>query len=116
MLYIVRHGQTDLNSRKVLQGRSDHPLNAVGEEQAREIGDVLSDVRFDRVFSSPLKRAVRTAEIIAPYAPMTIDERLIEMEYGPYEGLGLDSLPVEVLEFFSDFVNNSAPEGMEPLP
>ena len=116
MLYIVRHGQTDLNSRNVLQGRSDHPLNPKGEEQARGIGDILSDVRFDRVFSSPLKRAVRTAEIIVPYAPMTIDERLIEMEYGPYEGLGLDSLPVEVLEFFSDFVNNSAPEGMEPLP
>lgn len=115
MLYIVRHGQTDLNSRKVLQGRSDHPLNAVGEEQAREIGEVLSDVRFDRVFSSPLKRALRTVEIIAPYAPISTDQRLIEMEYGPYEGLGLDSLPAEVLEFFSDFVNNSAPKGMEPL-
>ncbi len=116
MLYIVRHGQTDLNSRKVLQGRSDHPLNAIGEEQAREIGDILSDVRFDRVFSSPLKRALRTAEIIAPYATISTDQRLIEMEYGPYEGLGLDSLPPEVLEFFSDFVNNSAPQGMEPLP
>ena len=79
MLYIVRHGQTDLNSRNVLQGRSDHPLNPKGEEQAREIGDVLSDVRFDRVFSCPLKRALRTAEIIAPYAPISTDQRLIEM-------------------------------------
>ena len=116
MIYIVRHGQTDLNSRNVLQGRSDHPLNEKGEEQAREIADLLSDVRFDRVFSSPLKRAIRTAEIVAPYAPMIIDDRLIEMEYGPYEGLGLDSLPPEVLTFFSDFVRNSAPPGMEPLP
>ncbi len=68
------------------------------------------------MFSSPLKRARRTAEIIAPYSSVTVDERLIEMEYGPYEGLGLESLPPEVLEFFDDFVNNSAPEGMEQLP
>ena len=114
-IYIVRHGQTDLNSRHVLQGRSDHPLNATGEEQARATAGRLADVRFSRVYSSPLVRAVRTAEIIAPYAEISIDERLIEMEYGPYEGVGLDSLPPAVLEFFSDFIMNSAPPGMEPL-
>ena len=44
-----------------------------------------------------------------------IEERLIEMDYGPYEGLDLKGLPPEVLTFFSDFVHNPAPEGMEQL-
>ena len=115
MLYIIRHGQTELNSRKVLQGRSDHPLNETGVAQAREAAEKLKGVRFDAVWSSPLVRAVQTARIVAHYREPRIDGRLIEMEYGPYEGLGLDALPPEVLTFFSDFVHNPAPEGMEPL-
>ena len=115
MIFIIRHGQTDLNSRNVLQGRSDHPLNETGLRQAREAAGRLSGVRFDLSFSSPLRRAVQTAREIAPYLEPETDDRLIEMEYGPYEGLGLDSLPEEVLEFFGDFANNPAPEGMEPL-
>lgn len=46
---------------------------------------------------------------------MTIDERLIEMDYGPYEGMDLHALAPEVITFFSDFVHNPAPEGMEQL-
>ena len=115
MLYIIRHGQTELNSRKVLQGRSDHPLNETGVAQAREAAEKLQGVRFDAVWSSPLIRAIQTAEIMAPYAEIQIDERLIEMEYGPYEELSLDALPPEVLTFFRDFVHNPAPRGMEPL-
>ena len=45
-----------------------------------------------------------------------VEERLIEMDYGPYEGLDLRRLPPEVLTFFRDFVHNPAPEGMEQLP
>ena len=72
-------------------------------------------VTFSRVFSSPLIRAVQTAEIIVPGVPVTIDERLIEMDYGPYEGMDLHALAPEVITFFSDFVHNPAPEGMEQL-
>lgn len=115
MIYIVRHGKTDLNQANVLQGRSDHPLNDEGLAQARSAADRLRDVCFDRVFSSPLIRAVQTAEIIAPYRTIAIDERLIEMDYGPYEGLDLHNLPPEILTFFRDFVHNPAPEGMEQL-
>ena len=46
---------------------------------------------------------------------MTIDERLIEMDYGPYEGMDLNALAPEVITFFSDFEHNPAPEGMEQL-
>ncbi len=115
MIYIIRHGQTELNNKKVLQGRSNYPINGNGVQQAKEAAALLADVHFDQVYSSPLTRAIQTAEIVAPNMNPVIDERLIEMDYGPYEGMGLDNLAPEVLTFFSDFVHNPAPEGMEQL-
>lgn len=115
MIYMIRHGQTALNQRQVLQGRSDQPLNEVGIRQAQEAAAALKSISFDYVFTSPLKRAVQTAQILAPDIEPVIDDRLIEMDYGPYEGADLNALPQEVLTFFSDFVHNPAPKGMEPL-
>ena len=117
MIYIMRHGQTEMNSRHVLQGRSDRPLNARGVAQAEAAAKQLKGlgISFDRVFSSPLIRAVQTAGIVAPGVPPEVDERLIEMEYGPYEGMDLSAPAPEVAAFFSDFARNPAPEGMEPL-
>ena len=117
MIYVVRHGQTEMNNRKALQGRSDTPLNDVGRMQAQQVSLVFSGrgVTFDHVFSSPLVRAVETARLVAPGVEVTTDERLIEMDYGPYEGCDLTSPPPEVIEFFSDFVHNPAPAGMEQL-
>ncbi len=118
MIYIIRHGKTDLNTKMLMQGRSDHPLNEEGEEQARAAAKRFADmgIKIDKVYTSPLVRAVRTAEIIAPEAEKVVDERLIEMDYGPYEGMDLNDPAPEVMEFFMDFVNVPAPEGMEPLP
>ena len=104
-----------MNSRHALQGRSDFALNEAGIAQAREVAEKLRGVRFDRVCSSPLRRAIQTAELLAPGAEIVIDERLIEMDYGPYEGADLHNLPPEILTFFSDFVHNPAPAGMEQL-
>lgn len=117
MLYIVRHGQTELNNAHALQGRSDHPLNETGIRQAQEAARQIAErgIRFARVYSSPLKRAIQTAQIMAPDVPLVIDERLIEMDYGPYEGSDLRSPAPEIITFFSDFVHNPAPEGMEEL-
>ena len=118
MLYIIRHGKTDMNSKMLMQGRSDNPLNETGIAQAEEAAGRFADmgVQIDRVYSSPLIRAVQTAERIAPDAELIIDERLIEMDYGPYEGMDLRNPAPEVMDFFMDFVNVPAPEGMEPLP
>ena len=118
MIYIIRHGQTDLNKARVLQGRSDEPLNEEGAGQAEDAREMFArkGIAIDRIWSSPLQRAVQTAEIVAgSEAPMVTDESLLEMDYGPYEGADLLSPPPEIIEFFSDFVNNPAPEGMEPL-
>lgn len=115
MIYIIRHGQTELNRRQVLQGRSDACLNETGIAQAQQMASALAGVAFCHVFSSPLRRAVQTARIVAPNVEPEMDERLIEMDYGPYEGTNLTALPPEVRTFFGDFVHNPAPAGMEPL-
>ena len=117
MIYVIRHGQTELNNAHALQGRSDHPLNEVGVAQAREVGKRLADrgVVFSHVFSSPLQRAMQTAQLVAPDAQVVVDKRLIEMDYGPYEGADLKVLSPELSHFFSDFVHHPAPAGMEQL-
>ena len=117
MIYIIRHGQTEKNRANVLQGRSDVPLNDSGRRQAEEVRDRFREagVHFDKLYTSPLVRAVQTAEIVAGTSHHTVDDRLIEMDYGPYEGMDLKTPAPEVREFFQDFVHNPAPEGMEPL-
>ena len=117
-IYFIRHGQTDLNRKRVLQGRVDQPLNEEGIAQAKEAGEYLraKGVTFDRILSSPLKRAKDTAQIIAgENVPLQTDERLLEMDYGPYEGADLKTPPPEIVKFFSDFAHVPAPDGMEPL-
>ena len=130
-IYIVRHGETDNNKKRVLQGRSNLPLNEVGIKQAEKVKEYFAekDIQFDKVYSSPLIRAIKTAQIItgstqvgsdatdnsADAVPFVLDDHLLEMDYGPYEGCSLLDPPPEIIEFFSDFVNNPAPEGMENL-
>lgn len=117
MLYIVRHGQTARNKANVLLGRTDVPLNDTGKKQAQELSDLFHNagIVFDIVYSSPLIRARETAQILAPYAEMIADARLIEMDYGPYEGADLRNPPAELMHFFYDFVHVPAPDGMEQL-
>ena len=106
MIYIIRHGQTEMNQAHALQGRSDQPLNENGIRQAQDAAKGFSGLCFDRVYSSPLGRAIQTAEIVAPGVPIVVDDRLIEMDYGPYEGVDLTDMPAELIEFFRDFVHN----------
>lgn len=117
ILYIIRHGETGMNRKKVLQGRSNMPLSEEGIHQAEEAGAYFRSqgISFREVWSSPLTRAVQTAEIIAGEAAVQTDERLLEMDYGPFEGVSLMPPPQELMTFFSDFIHNPAPEGMEAL-
>ncbi len=88
-IYSTRHGQTDYNSRDIVLGTTDIPLNAVGTAQAKALADevaALGDV--DIIISSPMKRAVATALAVAGKSGLDIvtDERLREWDYGSYEG------------------------------
>ena len=95
MIYIVRHGQTDWNVERRYQGRLDVELNDKGFEQAQKIQEKLSDVKFDKVFSSPLKRALKTAQIITSNEIIT-DERIIERCNGELEGKLKSEIEVEI--------------------
>lgn len=116
-LYLIRHGETSLNREKRLQGRSNEPLSDTGIGQAEKVRSFFEKqaVRFDCVFSSPLLRARQTAEIVTGCTGIMLDERLLEMDYGPYEGMSLEHPLPEVAHFFQDFVHHPAPEGMESL-
>lgn len=118
MYYIIRHGQTETNKKRALQGRSDRPLNDEGRRQAEILGAYFAQkgIRFDTVYSSPLVRAIETAKLVAGEdAEVRIEPQIIEMDYGPYEGVSLIDPPPEIITFFKDFAHNPAPEGMEPL-
>jgi len=90
-LYLVRHGQTDWNAAGRLLSFTDQPLNDHGREQALALGRALVDVSWDRVISSPLMRARQTAAhmlSVQESVRYTIetDDRLREVDFGPYEG------------------------------
>lgn len=91
LIYLVRHGETAWNKKKRLQGQTNIPLNEYGEKLAQKTAEALKDVPFDRVFSSPLIRAEKTAEILSAGSglPVFTDRRLTEMNFGIAEGLPL---------------------------
>ncbi|WP_054955747.1 histidine phosphatase family protein [Paenibacillus dakarensis] len=88
--YLIRHGETEWNSDgNRYCGRSDIVLSDKGEDQVREAARLMSGTRLDAVYSSPLIRAVRTAERIAESRGLNVitDDRLTEMDFGAWEGL-----------------------------
>lgn len=86
-IWLTRHGQTELNAKKLMQGRSDVPLNDIGRQQAKEAREKLGNMKFDAVYASPLDRAIETASIIGGVdrSKIIIDERIIETDFGKYE-------------------------------
>lgn len=84
-LWLVRHGETAWSLSGQHTSRTDLPLLPEGERRAVEVGKALRDHRFALVLSSPLRRAVETAQL-AGFSPQ-IDNNLHEWDYGEYEGL-----------------------------
>lgn len=98
-LIFVRHGQTDWNKEKKLMGRTDIPLNDEGRAQAAEM--VLSlDGNFDALYSSPLKRAYETAQVVANrfQKDIIVDERLAERSFGSLAGKSWAEIEAETHE------------------
>ncbi len=109
-VYLIRHGETDWNRECRLQGQSDTELNEIGLELARITAKELKDLSFDAIYSSPLKRAYRTAEIMNEGRDLEIitDNRLLEINFGEREGHiipgrdGDKSNPIYNFEFVPD--------------
>ena len=87
--WFLRHGETDWNAQGLSQGRTDIPLNAVGEMQARRAAATVAPLGIATVVSSPLGRARRTAEVVAAAAGLAVsfDDELTEVNFGEQEGL-----------------------------
>lgn len=89
-LLVIRHGETVWNAERRFTTRSDVPLSDVGVQQAEAAAANLAATAIDRIYSSPLQRALRTAEMIAASQStacrVEVDDRLTEIDAGPFEG------------------------------
>lgn len=120
-LYLLRHGQTDMNLERRMQGHADIELNEEGENQARLVREEIEKlgISFDKVYSSGLKRALKTACLATGLSEDRIEIRdeLIEICFGPYELHARDSLPLEIEEaIFLKPGITPIPEGVESFP
>ncbi|MBS3873591.1 MAG: histidine phosphatase family protein [Firmicutes bacterium] len=89
-IIVVRHGETDHNKNNILQGHLDIPLNETGVKQAEQLGTWLSQrYTIDHIYSSPLARALKTAELVAEKQParLTLLPGLMEINVGTWQGL-----------------------------
>jgi probable phosphoglycerate mutase/uncharacterized phosphatase len=111
-VYLIRHGQTDWNVERRLQGHLDVPLNQVGIRQAEKVAKRFEPDSLDAIYSSDLRRARMTAEIIAAPHRLTVwlHQGLRERGYGPFEGKRWDEIPEFHAGFRSDLLTA---EGVE---
>jgi probable phosphoglycerate mutase len=95
VIAFVRHGQTAINRDGRLQGRIDAPLSDLGMEHARALGRAFAAEKVTRVLSSPLQRARATAAEIATVAgcEVEVDDRLVELDYGDWDGMAMGDIP-----------------------
>jgi broad specificity phosphatase PhoE len=109
-LYIIRHGETDMNAELRLQGQVDSRLNENGIREAQETAGILSGAgtEFSKAYSSPLQRAMNTARIIAPGMEIIPVPEIMELKFGDYEGLPYSEIGKELW----DFIHN--PENIDP--
>ncbi len=116
-LYIMRHGETDMNRLGRMQGQCPTSLNEEGRRQSREAGAFIREqgITFDRIYSSPLPRALETCEIVTGLSrdEFLTDPRILEMDYGPYDLRVIKELLPVMLSFFKDPEQTEAPEGVE---
>ena len=107
-LLLVRHGESVWNEEERIQGQQDIPLSENGRRQAMALGERLRDVKIDACFSSPLKRATETAELILKASgnslPIVTLPELMERNFGEWEGKCVAELKVERAKEFARWV------------
>jgi broad specificity phosphatase PhoE len=110
--YVARHGETAWTITGQHTGRTDLPLTERGEANAHRLGERLSGLTFAKVFTSPLRRAMRTCELAGFGSMAQIDADLVEWDYGEYEG----RLTVDILKERADWqlFRDGCPGGESP--
>lgn len=94
IIYLVRHGETEWNVKRLIQGHSDSPLTEIGINQAKAVAKDLKNIKFDMVFSSDSLRAKKTAELIIAEQKLAVEttKLLRERYFGELEGKPNDAL------------------------
>lgn len=106
-IFMVRHGQTDWNVVKKVQGKTDIELNETGLNQAKIVSEKLENEQIDIIVCSPLKRARKTAEIINEnlHCPIIYEEGISERCFGEFEGTQVPSCDVEKMWDYQENAN-----------
>jgi broad specificity phosphatase PhoE len=112
----LRHGATDWNRQGLFQGRTDNPLNEDGIAQAHAAAERLQVIALGHVVSSPLVRALRTAEIIATASSktVTVEHGLIELDFGSFEGRPVRELMIQHGKNSAQGLVDMLPDDAEP--
>lgn len=108
-IYLLRHGETQYNADgNRYCGRTDVCLTEKGLQQAALVHTQLSDITFDAVYASPLERARHTAEIASGSANVITDERIIEVDFGNWEGKTKDEFIAENSSLWNNWIEDPA--------
>jgi len=106
-IILARHGETDWNKNEVFRGRADVALNDTGIRQAELLGEYLSGEIVDFVYSSPLQRAVKTAEAVADRQSLDVNtvQNLVDFDYGDWQGLSHREVRERYPELYRDWLD-----------
>ena len=120
-VYIVRHCETDGNALKIFQGHTDNDINEMGAKQLVAVGEKFKSIPLDRIYTSPLIRAHKTALAISKSrnTPLFVDPGLIEINGGVYEGKTFSELKNTYPDFAEMWESKTwefAPENGETMP
>ncbi|MFC1904294.1 histidine phosphatase family protein [Chloroflexota bacterium] len=114
---LIRHGETEWNIGEVFRGRIDIELNETGVKQAYLLAKYLSGVKIEAIYSSPLKRALKTAETIAGYQKLEVKiaPGLVDFNFGKWQGLPHQEVKDKYKKLYAEWTNNphqvKIPEG-----
>ncbi|PRR78288.1 Phosphoserine phosphatase 1 [Clostridium liquoris] len=116
-IYLLRHGETESNSKKVYYGKLDVELNQKGKAQSEAAGSKLKEIKFNKVYTSTMKRAVQTAQIAVKNKECEFikDKRINEMNLGVFEGKNYEEnqrdYPEEWKRWTEDWKSYAPPKG-----
>ncbi len=106
-LVLARHGETEWNVGEIFRGRIDIELNETGVKQAELLAEYLTERKIDAIYSSPLRRSLKTAEVIAGYhnLEVKIGPGLIDFDYGKWQGLLHQEVKDKHKELYNEWVS-----------
>ena len=116
-IIVARHGETEWNASEIFRGRRDIGLNETGIKQAEMLGNYLTDLRIEAIYSSPLKRALDTARSVAKHHSLNVNVNpgLLDFNYGAWEGLTHQAVKDKYRELYTRWLKEphlvNIPEG-----